>query len=78
MKLICIKEDDKRFGYKLISINQQYDGEIHDPNEDKNYWVVKAIDLRGHLVNHVFSKENFMTLDECRDSKINNILSTQN
>ena len=75
MKLFCIKEEDRRFGYKVIKLNEIYDGEIHDPYTDINYWLISGIDLRGNKSYFVFSKDSFMLYSEFREQQMLSVLN---
>lgn len=77
MKLICIKEDDRRFGYKVLNLNEIYDGYIHDPYTDMNYWVINGINMRGEQSYFVFSKETLMPLSEYRQQQILSVINEE-
>ena len=79
MKLLCVREDNKRFGLKILSLGEIYDGEIYSHNIEDYYEISPnknndkyILDLGGSWV---FSRDLLVPLAEYREQQIESIIN---
>jgi hypothetical protein len=77
MKLICIKEEDieERDDTKPLVLGKIYDGHLMD-YVNGNAWKIKLPNniFLPYAQYKIYSLNNFMSLAECRENRINKIL----